>query len=142
MTLPPAVVAYIIAASDPYDKQPIDAISFAQKAADEAYSANLEGEPSETPLNDLLRRMSGHEAVQSGRPSKSALEAAHTAASEAYRANLPQLTSRTNTKAYIACVAYGQARRYIAAAEARGMLYNAQLALAAFPRRQTRKATR
>lgn len=138
MTLPAAVIAYIVAATDPFNNQPIDAIGFAQKAADEAYSATLDGTEDDSPLNDLLRRMGGHEATQTGRPSRSALEAAHAAASEAYRANLPELTNRKNTQAYIACVAYGQARRYIPAAEARGMLYSAQLALAAFPRKTRR----
>ncbi len=52
--------------------------------------------------------------------------------SEVYRANMPQITSRAAARAYIACVAQGVALRYFDMNAARGYLYIAQLALAAF----------
>lgn len=50
-------------------------------------------------------------------------------ARDAWVASLPALVSRDEIQAYIACVADGMVRRIITGAEARGMLYAAQLAL-------------
>lgn len=49
----------------------------------------------------------------------------------AYLATMPLVTTRSNTRAYIACVAAGVQRKYIAGVEARALLYTCQLALAA-----------
>lgn len=61
-------------------------------------------------------------------------QAAHQAASIAFRAALPLLTGRKNAAAYLACLAVGTQRCYLAPAEARNLLYTAQLALAAYKR--------
>lgn len=64
------------------------------------------------------------------------------AAATAFRCCMPALTSRRRAQAYIACVAAGVQHRYISAGEARSLLYTAQLALAANPKRAPSAARR
>jgi len=54
-----------------------------------------------------------------------------TAGRDAYNANLPPLSSRQTTKAYIACVAAGIRLGYIEPLEAKQMMYVAQVMLQA-----------
>jgi hypothetical protein len=67
------------------------------------------------------------------------IEAAEAAARLGFLGAMPRLTKRSNAQASIACVAVGVQRRYITGSEARTMLYTAQLALGAFPKRQQQK---
>jgi len=72
------------------------------------------------------------------------MAAANNAAAVAFRCCLPQLTNRRRVQAYIACIAVGVGHHYIAAKDGNALLYPAQLALAAFPKRRAntpRKAT-
>jgi len=54
-----------------------------------------------------------------------------TAARDAYNANMPPLSDRQTTKAYIACIAAGIRLGYIEALEAKQMMYVAQVMLQA-----------
>ncbi len=76
-----------------------------------------------------LRPLAGEELI----------EAAEAAARLGYLGAMPRLTKRSNAQASIACIAVGVQRRYISGVEARTMLYTAQLALGAFPKRQQQK---
>ena len=64
------------------------------------------------------------------------------AASQAFRASMPLITGRAATKAYIACVAAGSQRGFFTDGEARALLYNCQLALAAWKPRSSDAAAR
>jgi hypothetical protein len=66
-------------------------------------------------------------------------EGAPSAASIAYRANMPSITSRRTAQCFIACVAAGIVRGYITVKDANALLYAAQAALSAFPKRKPRK---
>lgn len=127
-------------------------IYFATTAADEAYAAVMQNPPPRfvssrkstvRVLLDKLNRMDGEpepeeeeEFEEEPIEGDELLNAAHAAAASAFRYNLPQLTGRRRTKAYLACVAVGVQRGYITGPEARAMLYVAQLALTANPKRQ------
>jgi hypothetical protein len=68
------------------------------------------------------------------------LQAAAAAASAfAFRACMPKLTSRGMVQAFIACTAAGVQRRFITGNDASALLYTAQLALSAYPKRQKRR---
>lgn len=54
------------------------------------------------------------------------------AAIMAWRCCLPQLEDLDSIKAFIACIATGQARRWLNAEEAKALTYTAQLALTAW----------
>jgi len=60
---------------------------------------------------------------------------ANIAASEAFKNNLPELSHIINVRLFIAVVAAGVKRGYIAAPDARLLLYTAQLQLAAMTKR-------
>jgi hypothetical protein len=64
------------------------------------------------------------------------------AAAVAFRASLPPLSSRANTQAFIACVAVGLARQLLSAADATKLVYTAQCALSAYPKRKRGAAIR
>ncbi len=61
------------------------------------------------------------------------------AASEAFKRCMPQLTGRRRAQAFIACVAVGAQRKYLNKGEASSLLYTAQLALSAYPKRNAQK---
>lgn len=77
-----------------------------------------------------LKRLTGEELIQ----------AAEQAARIGYLGAMPRLTKRSNAQASIACIAVGVQQHYISAVEARAMLYTAQLALGAFPKRQQQRS--
>jgi len=133
MTFPPMIASYIVASAAP-SSSPVEAIRHAQKAADEAYKTTLDSTAlDDSPSQKLFRRMAGVDAPSNPEADR---RAALAAAAEAFINNLPMLTSRRNTQAFIGAVAYGMACGYIKGKEAREFLYNAQLALAAFPARK------
>lgn len=57
------------------------------------------------------------------------------AAAEAYLNNLPTLDTVSSIRTYVACIAHGVKRGYLAAPQARLLLHAAQLALAAHTRK-------
>jgi hypothetical protein len=63
--------------------------------------------------------------------------AAHEAAGVAFRMCMPRLVGRRTTQAFIACVAVGVQRGYILGRDAKSLLYTAQLALSAHPKRES-----
>ncbi len=52
---------------------------------------------------------------------------------------MPRLTGRKATQGYIACIAFGLQHGYFTGAEAKALLYSAQLALSAYPGRQSKR---
>jgi hypothetical protein len=76
-----------------------------------------------------------HEAQCASREAGCDEAEAHVAASEAYVNNLPELDHIINIRTFIGAVAGGVKRGYIAASQARLLLYTAQLQLAAMTRR-------
>lgn len=58
-------------------------------------------------------------------------------AAMAYRANMPPMRSRSQVQCFVACVAVGVLRGYISTRDANVLLYGAQAALSAFPKRKS-----
>ena len=61
-----------------------------------------------------------------------------TGAAMAFRNNLPPMRSRKQVQSFVACVAVGVLRGYILPRDANVLLYGAQAALSAFPKRKPR----
>ena len=120
-------------------------IAQCQSAADEAYQAGVESVAA-APVPDLIQSLMaqpvgpGQEDIwaarRSGVVSTEASEAGRCAASFAWQAAMPAPVDRATTKAFIACVAAGLQRRYIAPLEGKTLMYSAQLALAAYRPRE------
>jgi hypothetical protein len=64
---------------------------------------------------------------------------AREAAGAAFRSCMPKITGRRSTQAYIACIAAGVQHDYLTGAEAKALLYTAQLALSAHPSRRAQR---
>jgi hypothetical protein len=122
---------------------PADWIQFALDAAREAESIARESmEPNEGSALKLLRELSPEEDFGPVSFSDADERAIREAGSMAFRACMPQLTCRRNVQAYIACCAAGVAHKYLTAADAKALMYSAQLALTAFPKRRASAARR
>lgn len=111
-------------------------VQFCIKAAAEAYAVVVDDPPLVVPgsatklVNKFHRQLGEPEEVEY--ESGASLHAtAHAAATVAFRACMPHVTGRRNAQAFIACCAAGVQLHYIGGAEARSLLYTAQLALAA-----------
>jgi len=128
-------------------------VRFCVRAAEEAYEAVIENPP--IAVSDRIRgpaeKMLEKWARDSGKPEpppelmtgKALIAAAHAAAAVAFMCCMPKVTGRRQTKAYIACIAVGVQRQYIAGKDAKPLLYTAQLALQAHPERtKTPRQTR
>ncbi len=119
-------------------------VHFCITAAEEAHAAVLQNPP--LALDDrgegerLIDEVLSHRTGEAYRPEpitgSALLAAANAAAATAFRCCMPKVTGRRNTQAYIACIAAGVARGYIAGKDARPLLYTAQLALQAHPKTQ------
>lgn len=143
MQKPSLMLLAVHAVQEPRDRRTAEAwVYFCLGAADEAYAAAMENPPYATGKNhayELLEELKGNKQIERQRISGKELEeSAHTAAAIAFRACMPHLTGRSKAQAYIACVAAGVQRRYITGAEARAMMYTAQLALSAARRSRAR----
>lgn len=127
-------------------------VLFCCTAADEAYSAVLEQpvqaaeEGSATKLLRELCETFGDDPETLARLNRERdqgnadnREAAHQAAAIAFRNCMPKLTGRRASQAYIACSAVALQRGYVTAAEAKALLYTAQLALSAHPSRRAQR---
>jgi hypothetical protein len=132
----------IWAVQEPSDRKTAESwVHFCLEAANEAYATVMENPPFITRensayewLEELKRREKGEQErdIERERASGDELkQEAHGAATIAFRACMPHVTGRRNAQAYIACVAAGVQRRYITGADARALLYTAQLALSA-----------
>lgn len=64
---------------------------------------------------------------------------AATAQAHAFLRYAPPLTTRANTKAFIACLAVGLQRQYLTGEQVKMLMYTAQLALMAHRPRSTRR---
>ena len=136
MQKPSLMLLAVHAVQEPRDRRTAEAwVYFCLKAADEAFSTAMENPPyveRENTAYEWLEELTGRKTIERERKKGKELEAsAHTAAAIAFRACMPHLTGRSKAQAYIACVAAGVQRRYICGAEARAMMYTAQLALSA-----------
>ena len=117
-------------------------VRFCVRAAEEAYEAVIENPPiyvsdrmpgpGESMLERWQRDNDGPAPLLTGKP---LLAAAHAAAAVAFMCCMPKVTGRRQTKAYIACIAVGVQRQYIAGKDAKPLLDTAQLALQAHPER-------
>lgn len=76
-----------------------------------------------------------YEALQAVREAGGDQRACNDAASEAFVNAMPSLDNISNVRAFIACVAHGLKRGFLAAPQSRLLLYTAQLQLAAMTRR-------
>jgi hypothetical protein len=63
------------------------------------------------------------------------------ATAQAFLQAMPPLTTRANTKAFIACLATGLQRQYMTGTEVKMLMYTAQLALQAHQPRAKRRTT-
>ena len=102
-------------------------VSLCLKAASEARHAEAEGDD-DGPQEGTQERSTW---LLSRLGKASSTGDTGSAASAAFLASLPPLTSRARTKAYIACVATGIQHRFITGQEGRALMYTAQMALAA-----------
>ena len=129
-------------------------IFFCGTAADEAYAAVLRDPPPaparargsiDRLLEDLGEPLDG-EIIADEPPEPmtgdALKQAAHSAAAFAFLANLPPLTNRRRIRAYIACLAIAITRSYVTTAVGNKLLYAAQTALSAHPKRASRAGKR
>ncbi len=138
MLKPSLMVLAIRAAQSTRDRRTAEGwVHFCITAAEEAFASVMENPPrvirkdtAAEYLNKILREKREPEEVEYYEGDK-LREVATTAAANAFRNNMPHVTGRRNAQAYIACVAAGVQRHYIAGGEARSLLYTAQLALTA-----------
>lgn len=130
----------------------IDTVIAAQR---EAMSDEADPEPPPYPdnpedtnlTNEQLRQMHDDSAMwfvrnmmrQAGHSKRSSIGAA--AKAQAFLKNIPPLTTRANTKAFIACLATGLQRQYLTGSEVKMLMYTAQLALQAHQPRSQRRHT-
>ncbi len=122
-------------------------VHFCVTAAEEAYAAVMDDPPEisvksygpAARLIEQLEREAGEHHAPLVLQGSELEDAAHEAASAAFRLCMPRITSRKQTQGYIACVAAGVQRRYIDGKDAKPLLYTAQLALSAYPQRRANK---
>lgn len=120
-------------------------MDFALRAAEEARAhtvANPPLEPEPTGFAAAIAnidKQQGKERTRKRLSGVDLIEEAERVARIAYLGAMPRLTKRSNAQASIACIAVGVQQRYITGVEARTMLYTAQLALGAFPKRSPSK---
>jgi len=130
-------------------------IAFCQKAADEASEATrIDNLPKRSSVSEAVEKLRSPlyagfglnnwevqycirvaDAYASGQLGE-AVAPQQEAAAVAYRNCLPAITNRRSVQTFVACVAAGVACGYISAKEANTLLYAAQAALAAMPKRR------
>jgi hypothetical protein len=121
-------------------------VRFCIRAAAEAYEAVIENPPVYVsdrmpgPAELMLGKWAAEGKIGKREPpalltGKPLIAAAHAAAAVAFQCCMPKVTGRRQTQAYIACIAVGVQRQYIAGKDAKSLLYTAQLALQAHPLR-------
>jgi hypothetical protein len=140
-------IAVSISASSGKPDSPATWVGFCIKAAEEAKAAVL-NDPPYYPNNRERAKAMFAASLPAGvmqifkDPAPVAMSgddltaAAWSAATAAFRCCMPQLTGRRAVQAYIACIAAGVQYKFLSGGDARALLYNAQLALAAFPSRR------
>jgi len=113
-------------------------------AAQEAYAAAL-SEPPAIERSDAERMFDELATAGGAKPGPSHLSgsalsaAAHAAAAAAFRCCMPQLTNRRSVQCFVACTTTGLLRGYLDGRTSNALLYAAQAALTAHPKRASKR---
>lgn len=147
---PKAVGAGIVAALQAAAARPVreteeDWIHLCNTAADEAYIAIVHDPPLKQQKIGTVERLLNEMGVEGYSDDDlreelvedaDLLASAHAAASAAFLGCMPPLTTRRRIRAYIACTAVALQRGFVTASVATKLLYAAQTALQANPKRR------
>ncbi len=134
-------IATAIFANSEDPVHPEEWVYFCLKAAAEAEAAVRDAPREMGSAEKLLRELSPEDDFPDLERAfeRNRAEDAREAGAVAFRSCMPKITGRRSTQAYIACIAAGLQRHYLTAAEAKALLYTAQLALSAHPHRRVNR---